>query len=359
MATPTSLSNYNVGSQKTFMRIQILDSVAQIESIADEWRQLLEKSASPNPFLTPEYGLAWWQHLGGGEWSSAELRVIVGHDNDNNLVGIAPLFAHEDDKNQTTLMFLGSHEISDFLDIIAKPEDLFEFIASVFAFLSSQDCPTWHILDLYNLLEESATLQQLEEISSKLDWTCEIDKLQAAPLISLPDTWDNYLLNQLSKKQRHELRRKLRKASNHVVPVDWQIVEDEQMIDVTLAALFELMKQDPAKQAFLTEAMQAQITTIAKAAAKHGWLQMAVLTVGNERAAIHLNFDYDNRIWGYNSGVDTRFRELSPGVVLLGNVLEHSIDSGREVFDFMRGDEQYKYRLGAIDRFVYRATIQK
>jgi CelD/BcsL family acetyltransferase involved in cellulose biosynthesis len=66
-----------------------------------------------------------------------------------------------------------------------------------------------------------------------------------------------------------------------------------------------------------------------------------------------------NHIWVYNSGLDFQFSELSLGWVLLGHLLEWAIENGRQCFDFMRGDEQYKYRFGAIDRQVMRAQVRK
>jgi len=41
-----------------------------------------------------------------------------------------------------------------------------------------------------------------------------------------------------------------------------------------------------------------------------------------KRAAGYLNFDYLNRIWVYNSGIDQRFLDLSAGWVLLGHLLQ-------------------------------------
>jgi CelD/BcsL family acetyltransferase involved in cellulose biosynthesis len=59
----------------------------------------------------------------------------------------------------------------------------------------------------------------------------------------------------------------------------------------------------------------------------------------------------------YNSGYDPNFREISPGWVLLAYLLKWANESGRQIFDFMRGNEDYKYRFGAIDRRVVRARI--
>lgn len=338
------------------MQLNTISQPAEITLLANEWNGLLKDSASPVPFLKPEYLTAWWQHLGAGEWVDATMRVVVVRQEDGSLLGIAPLFQAKNPEGESALMFIGSFEISDYLDFIVRKEDLNIFLDALLDYLTTPEHPEWDSLDLYNILDDSPTLPALEKISTERGWQYQQTQLQPAPRISLPDTWEGYLAS-LKKKQRHELRRKMRKAANHVPPVDWYIVEDEQDLEEHLDILFSLMLLDPGKKEFLNELMQTQIRAIVQSAFQNNWLQMAVLQVGNTKAAIQVSFDYDNRIWGYNSGVD--IQELSSGVVLLGHILQKAIADGRVVFDFMRGDEQYKYRFGAVNRFVVRATVRK
>ena len=120
-----------------------------------------------------------------------------------------------------------------------------------------------------------------------------------------------------------------------------------------------LMAFDVDKAKFLTPAMRDQLHSIVKAAHTAGWLQLAFIEVNGQKAAGYLNFDYMNHIWVYNSGLDFKYGELSPGWVLLGYLLEWANEHQRKYFDFMRGDEQYKYRFGAVDRQVMRVTLRK
>lgn len=339
------------------MQFEILSAVSAIEALAADWRKLLVRSAANVPFLTPEYLLAWWADLGGGEWQQADLHVLIARHADGRLLGIAPLFRTDLLDGKSALMFVGSHEISDYLDFIASPEDLQPFLKGLFEYLDSPQAPQWDRLDLYNILDHSPSLEILAGLSRDMGWDYQQEQLQPAPCVQLPASWEEYLAS-LKKKQRHELRRKMRKASNHPVPVDWYPVEDEDDLDSELETLFTLMSLDAQKQAFLTPAMKSQMGAIAKAAFAHGWLQLAGLKVGRAVVAMQINFVYDNRIWGYNSGIDPNYRELSPGVVLLGHLLEQAIAGGHAAFDFMRGDEQYKYRFGASDRFVTQVIIK-
>jgi CelD/BcsL family acetyltransferase involved in cellulose biosynthesis len=45
--------------------------------------------------------------------------------------------------------------------------------------------------------------------------------------------------------------------------------------------------------------------------------------------------------------------------VLLGHLLQWANENDRSEFDFMRGNEDYKYKFGAVDRFVTRLTVAK
>jgi CelD/BcsL family acetyltransferase involved in cellulose biosynthesis len=93
--------------------------------------------------------------------------------------------------------------------------------------------------------------------------------------------------------------------------------------------------------------------------AEQGWLLLAFLEVNGEKAAAYLNFDYGNRLWVYNSAIDPRFNALSPGWVLLGHLLKWAIEHKRQAFDFLRGDEDYKFRFGAVAGKIYRLQASR
>ena len=121
----------------------------------------------------------------------------------------------------------------------------------------------------------------------------------------------------------------------------------------------DLMAEDPEKDRFLTGVMRTQMRAAVHAAFRDGWLQLAFLEVGGVKAAGYLNFDYDGHIWVYNSGINFEYGAISPGWVLLGHLLKWANENQRAAFDFMRGDEPYKYRFGGIDRFVMRVTVRR
>ena len=128
----------------------------------------------------------------------------------------------------------------------------------------------------------------LEKTAGKLGWGCQTEKLQHSPYIPLPGDWDQYLAG-IDKKQRHEIRRKMRRAGDGMYRVDWYIVEDADRLEEESAAFIEMMAQDPAKQAFLTPAMREAMQEIMRCAFEAGWLHLAFLTFDDMRAAGYLS----------------------------------------------------------------------
>jgi CelD/BcsL family acetyltransferase involved in cellulose biosynthesis len=325
------------------------------DELESEWNTLLEQSATHVPFLRFEYLRTWWQTRGGGEWNDAQLAIVTAH-HEGQMVGIAPLFTALW-KGKQALLLLGSIEISDYLDLIASEKELPDFCNGLLEFLRS-NVAGWEVLDFYNLLESSPTMNALQTASEKQGWKFEQERLQHSPFIPLPGDWETYLAG-IDKKQRHEIRRKMRRAAELELPVRWYIASDPSTIENEIDAFMQLMENDGEKASFLTAPMREQMRLVIHCAFERGCLHLAFLEIGGEKAAAYLSFDYLNRLWVYNSGIDPRFREYSPGWVLLGELLKWANEQHREEFDFMRGDEDYKYRFGAIDRFILRTTISR
>jgi len=284
-----------------------------------KWNALLTESITDVPFLRYEYLGAWWETRGGGEWPQAELALVSASEG-GNLAGVAPLFLAEHD-GRPKLLLLGSIEISDYLDLIVRPADLPRFLPALLDALASSSALAWGGFDWYNLPDASPTLPALRAESARRGWDWREETYRPTPYIPLPGNFETYLAG-IDKKQRHEIRRKMRRAEESDKNVRWYIVTDEATLDAEAEACCHLMAQDSAKQAFLTQTMRTQMKAMIHAMFKAGYLQLAFMEVDGQKAAGYLNFDYGGRIWVYNSGLDQGFRELSPGWVLLGHLLQ-------------------------------------
>lgn len=326
--------------------------------LKEEWNQLLAEGVLHVPFLRFEYLEDWWQTRGGGEWPLASRLAILAASEKGKLVGIAPFFI-ADHQDQKRLLLLGSIEISDFLDLIVSQEHIELFLTAVLGYCNEHFIPQGiQTIDLYNLLEDSPTVAAINAVAEDAKFKVSCERLQQAPYITLPGNWEQYL-ESIDKKQRHEIRRKMRRAAEADKLVEMYITSAPEFLDTDIDAFLDLMAQDPEKASFLKPEMREQFKLMVRRAFFCGCLQLAFLRIGGENAAAYLNFDYLDRIWVYNSGLDRRFMEYSPGWVLLGYLLQWANENKRSEFDFMRGNEDYKYKFGAVDRYVTRLTLSK
>ena len=329
------------------------------ETLHTEWNSLLDKSVTRVPFLRAEYQRAWWAYRGGGEWPAAELLVGVARGEGEELLGIAPLFAAQNRDGRPALLLIGSIEISDYLDFVVQRAHAEAFCAALLARLAEPDVPDWEALDLYNLPASSPTRAALGRAAAARGWNAAETVLQPAPAIALPGDWETYLATLVEKKERQEIRRKLRRAEGGEDDVTWYIVDGARDLAAETEAFLRLMTLNEDKARFLTPAMRAQFVETIRAAFSARWLHLSFLEVNGEKAAAYVAFDFGNRLWVYNSAIDPRFNALSPGWVLLGYLLRWAIENKRAAFDFMRGDEDYKFRFGAVARKIYRLQVSR
>src|SRR5262249_42511200 len=145
--------------------------------------------------------------------------------------------------------------------------------------------------------------EALPRLLAERGFSVQTKPQEVCPIIPLPRDFETYL-EQLDKKNRHELRRKVRRAEASEDKVDWYIVGKEHDLEAELNRFLELMAAShPEKAKFLEDPKNvAFFRTIVPQVAVCGWLQLTFLTVNGKAAATYLNFDYDNRILVYNSG---------------------------------------------------------
>jgi len=329
---------------------------------ATTWNTLVGQSIADTPFSRYEYLSEWWKTLGGGEWTgrgeviSPQLVLVSVTENDQ-LIGIAPLFIAEYD-GQQTLLLVGSIEISDYLDLIVREQDVLRFLSGLLDFLATSSAGNWSALDWYNIPDSSPTRAALKAEFEKRGWAYHAEIYRPTPRIALNGSFEEYLAR-LDKKQRHEIRRKMRRAAESELNVRFYVVDKDADIEAELNSFFHLMIQDPNKALFLKDMMRDQMSTTIRTAFEQGYLWLAFLEIDGAKVAASLNFDYKNKLWGYNSGVSREHMELSPGWVLLGHTIQWCCENGRYEFDFMRGDEEYKYRFGGVNRYVMRERVVK
>jgi CelD/BcsL family acetyltransferase involved in cellulose biosynthesis len=335
------------------MRIESHFQDGGFAALKPEWNDLVRRSCFDTLFLTWEWHQTWWKHLGEGEL----LLLGFRHQDDGRLVGIAPMFRTDTDEGQSVIYLVGCRDVSDYLDLIVEAGQEEVVYRALLNYLGG-DALDWDVVDFCNLPQDSPTPVKLREMAEERGYQTAVEVEDVCPIVPLPDTWEEYLMS-LDKKQRHEVRRKLRKAKGG--GANFYVVGPEHDLQAEMEAFIDLHQASaPEKDNFMDPQMQGFFLEVAQVLQDRGWLQLAFVEIRGEKSASLLNFDYGNSILVYNSGYDpTTFRHLSPGIVVTARSIEHAISLGREKFDFLRGDEVYKYRFGAQDTEVRRLLLAK
>lgn len=335
------------------------------DALKGEWNDLLRRSSFNTIFLTWEWQTTWWQHIG---CHRGPLYLLAARDA-GRLVGILPFYGVPNG-GQQTLNVVGCIEVSDYLDLIVEAGQE-EAVYAAFLRWLADGAPDWELVDLCNQPAPSLAHTRLPELALAAGFRADVLQEDVCPIITLPqphagsgpdtpDGWEAYL-DGLDKKERHEIRRKLRRIDREAPDAAIRFVESGAGLATAMddfIALHRFSRAD--KHAFMTAEMQAYFRALAEVLAANGWLQLSFLEVAGRPVATYFCFDYNQRILVYNSGYDpSAVPQLSPGWVLLARLIQHAIALGRTHFDFLQGNEDYKYRFGGIDSLVYRTLIQR
>lgn len=307
---------------------------------------MLDRSVVNNLYITPEWQELWWSAFQNG-------RSLAGFyltDAAGQLTALASLSRCGDN-----FSFVGNSDTFDYNDfVIARGTEPAFFPA----LLDAIDSGGGRQLDLYSVGEDSPTLAMLPELARARGYSVDIAEEDVAPRINLPATWDEYLAG-LSKKDRHELRRKLRRLEAHE-NWRWFCVSDPAEAAERTDTFLALMRDsDPAKAEFLTADREAFFRRLIAATAAQGVLRLFFMEMDDKPVAASLCLDYDRVRMLYNSGHDTEYRYYSIGLLLHALCLRDALEAGYRYFDFLRGNEPYKYRLGGHDHHLYRITLER
>jgi CelD/BcsL family acetyltransferase involved in cellulose biosynthesis len=311
------------------------------------WEELHGRGPRASPFLSPRFLLPWHRALGRG----CDVRVArwaPGGGPDEGL-----LFLCRGAEGGWT--FLGGEQVADYLDAIVAPvhAEAFwrEFIARGLPALGGGP------LRLPGLVEGTPALSLLPSICRERGLACSVEEMDRAPFVSLPGSFEEYL-ERLGTKERHELRRKMRRAWELLPGLTFRVTRTHDELANDLPSFVELLrKSHPAKEAFMNEAMAVFFRDVAEGFLASGRLRLAFLSTRGVDVASVFQFRTDGAFLLYNSGYDPAHREANPGLVLIARSIGQAVDEGCSEYDFLRGTERYKYGLGGVDRVVYRLTV--
>lgn len=304
-------------------------------------RRLAEMSPTATPFQTWEWLSAWRAHSG----RRAKLILLVFEDG-SAPVGLAPLTVTPGPLRTLSLMGRGG---SDYLDLLAAP-GYEQQIATGFRDWLLMNKRRWDWLDL----PEARPGSIAERISGANIWEAE-----TCPYLPLEPTWEAQT-KAFGKKLRGNLsyyERALGKTYTLALRVATAETLESDM-DAFFALHQKRWRGRYMPGAFASERARAFHLAAARGLLEAGALRLHLLDLdGVTQAAIYC-FHKSPRTCYYLGGFEPTLAKFSLGTVLTGRAIRHAIEAdAAQEFDFLRGDEPYKYRWGALDRKNQRISL--
>jgi CelD/BcsL family acetyltransferase involved in cellulose biosynthesis len=313
------------------------------------WNGLLAQARQPSVFLSWQWQTAWTRAF----LNSRSLHLLRVSDDAGMLAGLLPLY----DETVGLRRFVGGVDVSDYLDLIVpagREEEVWQALLQHRAGESTE----W---DLRAIRAASPTIDILPRLCPAAGLRAQVEREDRCPVLELPGSWDAYL-ERLSGKDRHELRRKIRKLEREMPGTSVRSHASAEGWGDALAEFLRLHRLSKVgKERFMDERMEAFFRDATGALAAAGWARLWFLDWNGAAVASFLCLESLDLAVGsvglYNSGFDPLHAKLAPGIVLLAHVIRDAIDRGVAVFDFLRGEEPYKYAFGPTAQDLFRARV--
>lgn len=311
-----------------------------------DWSDLVAADPTGSFFHTPRYLKLYWEEFG----TEAQLALVLGSDG-GRTVGIAPFEVAGE-----TLRFLGGTEVTDYMGPLALPgfEDVFakELVTTV------SGIGAWSSGHLEGIPEDSPWLDRLAAAAGSEGLGVEVGDDDVAPLLLLPGTYDEYLAA-LPSKLRHEIRRKARRLDAETGGHRLAFATADSLVE-DLDCFVEMHRSSEGpKGKFMQPGMEIFFRRLGEEFIEEGTFRLGFVEVDGQKLAGAIGFRFGDRFNLYNSAYDHARSALSPGMVLVADLIDSAIEDGCSAFDMLKGDIPYKYRFGARPRRVKKLTLSR
>jgi CelD/BcsL family acetyltransferase involved in cellulose biosynthesis len=304
------------------------------------WGELLARDPNRHIFATPEWNRLWWEEFGAGN----DLFLLTLRRGDD-IKAIVPLYRTEEN-GMKVLRFIGGVELTDYLGPICALEDRSEVAETLVSWLRGTDVE-WDEFDAHCLPVPFGFADFLVDHADRQGMDFELDQEETSAVLLLPEDWESYL-SSLGSKSRHELKRKRRRLARDHPDASFRTATEETL-DRDLKTFVEMHRgAEGHKGHFMAPEVATFFERIARSFMDEGWLRIDFLEVGERAVASTFGFKAGRTLYLYNSAYEPDAARLSPGFVLVSELVKESIEEGEtNIFDFLRGPERYKYQLGA------------
>lgn len=322
------------------LHVMEINETNRFFELKDQWSKVLEKSNDNNVFLTWEFLSTYWLHFGKGK----KLRILVIEDK-NEVIAIAPLrqsryeFGGIFSYNVIKPLGYGGADYNNFILTERAAECFWLFLN----YLTAKG--NWDLIYLFDL-PETSTIPEFLPKTSLCAPKFELIQGKTCPFISLPNSMDVFM-HSLDNTFRRDVRRCLRNLERDYGKIELKRYCELGSVEEGLGVFFDLHQErwvsKLGKGVFNSQKIQDFFMNMTNQWAKNGWLALYFLTVKGKPVAAQYCIEFREKIFYALSGFSMEYSKYSPGNVLTLKIIEDCIQRQVREFDFMKGDEHYKF----------------
>lgn len=328
--------------------VQALRTGQEFAQLAAEWNRLHEAAAEASPFTAWAWQFEWWRVYGAGR----RLHILTAR-REGELCGVLPLYVETQNAlglraRVARLIGTGGDTYPDDLGPFFSPEHESEARRALIAeALASTE---WDALSLEDMDSRLPFGKAVADAAAR-----RASRVPHEPIvyIDLPPTWEAYLAS-LSRNRRSKIRSQ-RKKLHQETGARFLVWNDAAGIDGAFDRFVALHHKrwraaGQESEAFQTPQYREFHRSVVRSALLRGALRLYTLDVGGTPAAMLYALRFRKSVFIVQSAMDPDLSRLRPGLVLLGHAIEHAIEEGNRVFDFLRGEHSYKDHLAHGER---------
>lgn len=345
------------------MQIDVIERFETFNGCRSNWDSVYAADPDANVFLSWDWQSRWLHEVDQG-WLILAARSQANGD---DYVAFFPLRLNARPFKTGgfyTEMLMAGARFADYTGVIARPEYV---DAAIDAFGQRLNAMSWGVFrlastriseDSHARLVRHFPQDQCEILTDQPFLDSAGNDNSICPFVELPDTWDAYLSG-LSANTRQKLRRLLRKVD---ADPDLQItLAGPDTIDRSIETLVDLWsRQWSERKGDNLGSIQEVIQTMLRHYCDLGILHMPILWRGGEPAGLLACLtDRRKHVMHFFIGArDERHNSLQPGLTLHAFNIRQAIGMGLTRYDFLRGNERYKYSFGAIDQKICNTVVR-
>ena len=326
------------------LRCEFIADAQRLNELEKDWHALWSSLRDATPFQSPDWLLPWWMHYGEGSLFSF---AFWGGD---QLAGFAPLYIYKAPEQADRKLFVLGTGNSDYLDVIFDSR----FRKQCWRMLISEirrRSGCWDVCSFQRLRPGSPVL---EEPVDEPALRAEVSQQVPCLAIDLHDLEHGSVMLRRSKTYA----RKLQGLQSFTFEEATANTLDE--FSEALERLHQERWQEEGYQGALSAPRDRSFhREVARRYFERKMLMFYGIRLGGKLIAVIYGYRMCDRIYSYLSGFDPEYARKSVGAISIGYAVERAIQGGCAAFDFLQGQEPYKYTWGARDQACFVRRILK